>query len=159
MPELGDPGAALRLLLEQADGLHDTRSVYERKLLTLLRAAELPLPITNTWVGGVFVDGVWPDLKLVLEFDSWKFHGGRDKFESDRIRDQHLLIADHRVMRITKRQIDHRSHALIARIASVISALRREGGESHAARQTGTTGLGKVRRPDGLDRPAQQQVA
>jgi very-short-patch-repair endonuclease len=120
----------LRVLLEQPESLRDTRSIYERKLLKLLKAAELPLPLTNTSVAGKCVDGVWPDLKLVLEFDGWKYHGGRDKFESDRIRDQHLLIADHRVMRITKRQIDHRPYALIARVASVIATLRLSGGES-----------------------------
>jgi very-short-patch-repair endonuclease len=122
--------ATLRSLLEQTESLHDTRSRYERKLLKLLRAAELPLPITNTWVAGVYVDGVWSDLKLVLEFDGWRYHRDRDKFESDRIRDQHLLIADHRVMRITKRQIDHRPYALIARVATMIATLRLNRGES-----------------------------
>ena len=115
--------AMLRHLLEQGESLHDTRSIYERKLLKLLRAAELPLPITNTWVGGVYVDGVWPDLKLVVEFDGWERHGERDKFETDRLRDQHLLIAQHQVMRITARQIDHRPYALVARIARVIATL------------------------------------
>jgi very-short-patch-repair endonuclease len=120
----------LRCLLEQTESLHDTRSGYERKLLKLLRSAELPLPITNTWVGGVYVDGVWPDLKLVLEFDGWQRHGERHGFETDRVRDQHLLIADRRVMRITKRQIDHGPYALIARVASVIATLRLNRGES-----------------------------
>jgi very-short-patch-repair endonuclease len=120
----------LRRLLEQPESLHDTRSKYERKLLRLLKAAELPLPLTNTRVAGKSVDGVWPDLKLVLEFDGWKYHRDRDKFESDRIRDQHLLIADHRVMRVTKRQIDHRPYALIARVATMIATLRLNRGES-----------------------------
>ncbi len=114
----------LRQLLAQTEPLHDTRSEYERKLLELLRAADLPLPITNTWVAGQFVDGVWPDLKLVLEFDGWKYHGGRSKFETDRLRDQHLIVAGHQTMRITARQIDQRPHALIARIASAITTLR-----------------------------------
>ena len=52
--------AKLRALLDQATSLHDTRSVYERKLLRLLKQAELPLPITNTRVAGEFVDGEQP---------------------------------------------------------------------------------------------------
>jgi very-short-patch-repair endonuclease len=123
----------LRHLLEQGESLHDTRSRYERKLLKLLRAAELPLPITNTWVGGVYVDGVWPDLKLVLEFDGWQRHGERDGFETDRVRDQRLLIAQHQVIRITARQIDHRPYALVARIASIAAVLAQRNGEARAA--------------------------
>ncbi len=115
--------ARLRSLLNQPEPLLDTRSKYERKLLKLLGQAELPLPITNTWVAGEFVDGVWPDLKLVLEFDGWKYHGSRDKFETDRLRDQQLTAARHHVIRITARQIDQRPYALIARLAGTITAL------------------------------------
>jgi len=116
--------ATLRSLVEQPQSLHDTRSKYERRLLKLLRAAELPLPITNTLVAGKLVDGIWPDLKLVLEVDGWKDHRKRGQFETDRLRDQHLAASGHRVMRITTRQIDDRPYALVARIASVITTLR-----------------------------------
>ncbi len=120
--------AKLRTLLEQTAPLHDTRSGYERKLLKLLKQAELPLPITNTWVAGEFVDGLWPDVKLVVEFDGWKYHRGRDRFETDRLRDQHVTAAGHHVIRVTARQIDHRPHALIARIATTITTLRLSAG-------------------------------
>ncbi len=53
---------ALRVLIERSESLHDTRSVYERRLLKLLQAAELPLPVTNVWVAGKLVDALWPDL-------------------------------------------------------------------------------------------------
>jgi len=114
----------LRSLLNQTESVRDTRSKYERRLLNLLKQAELPLPITNTWVEGEFVDGVWPELKLVLEFDGWKYHSGRDQFESDRLRDQRLTAAGHRVIRITARQIDRNPYALIARVASMVTTLR-----------------------------------
>jgi very-short-patch-repair endonuclease len=119
--------ARLRGLLEQTGSLRDTRSEYERRLLRLLCAAELPLPITNTWVGDVYVDGVWPDIRLVYEFDGWDRHGQRDGFETDRLRDQRLLIAGHQRIRITARQIDRYGYALIARIASMITTLRLQG--------------------------------
>jgi very-short-patch-repair endonuclease len=80
--------------------------------------------MTNVPVAGKIVDGLWPDLRLVLEFDGWKDHGKRGQFETDRLRDQHLTIANHRVIRITKRQIDSRPYALVARLASIITALR-----------------------------------
>lgn len=117
----------LRALLEHVHALRDTRSEYERKFLSLLRAAELPLPLTNVRVADRLVDGVWPDLKLIYEFDGWSVH--RDKFESDRLRDQHLLIAGHSVMRISSRQIDFTPHALVARTAAVITTLRLAAGQ------------------------------
>lgn len=116
--------AKLRALLKQSESLHDTRSKYERRFRSLLRAAELPLPTANIWIAGKFVDGVWPDLRLVLEIDGFKDHGKRDKFESDRVRDQHLTIAGHRVMRVTAHHIDHAPYALVARTASIITTLR-----------------------------------
>ena len=116
--------ARLRALLDQPQTLHDTRSLYERRLLRLLREAELPLPVTNVTAAGHLVDAIWPDLKLVVEFDSWRHHRERDRFETDRLRDQHLAATGHQAIRITARQIDDRPYALVARIASVITSLR-----------------------------------
>lgn len=125
--------ATLRDVLEQPHPLHETRSRYERKLLQLLRDAELPLPVTNVRVAGKIVDAFWPDLKLVIEFDGWQDHGKRHQFEIDRLRDQHLTAGTHHIMRITARQVDHRRAALTARIASTIAALRLSQSAERAA--------------------------
>jgi len=116
--------ARLRALLDPPQTLRDTRSLYERRLLRLLRDAELPLPVTNVRAAGHVVDALWPDLKLVVEFDGWRHHGERDRFETDRLRDQHLAATGHQAIRITARQINDRPYALVARIASVITTLR-----------------------------------
>jgi very-short-patch-repair endonuclease len=116
--------AKVRALLERPDPLQDTRSGYERKLLTLLHDAEIPRPQTNAWVGGKLVDAYWPDLKLVIEFDGWGVHGRRGQFETDRVRDQELTAAGHHVVRVTAQQIDHKPLALTARIAATIALLR-----------------------------------
>lgn len=114
----------LRTLVEAAAKPHDTRSDYERQLLALIREAELPLPRTNAYVGPHMVDMLWPDLKFVVEFDSWSFHGDRSSFEQDRLRDQVLSTADHQVMRVTARHIDHTPTALVARLAAIMTARR-----------------------------------
>jgi very-short-patch-repair endonuclease len=114
----------LRALLDSAETPHDTRSGYERRLLALIRDAELPMPQSNVSVGGYMVDMVWPDLKLVVEFDSWGFHGNRASFEIDRLRDQVLSTSDHHVMRVTARQVDSNPTALVARLAAVITTRR-----------------------------------
>lgn len=113
---------SLRKLLDRPETLRDTRSRYERKLLALLKAAELPLPLTNVTVAGKMVDGLWPELKLVYEFDGWIYHRG--KFEDDRERDQLLLAAGYRLIRISARQIDLKPYALIARISSIVATSR-----------------------------------
>jgi very-short-patch-repair endonuclease len=114
----------LRALLDDNGQPHDTRSGYERRLLALIRDAELPLPVTNVRIGEYMVDMLWPDIKLVVEFDSWGFHSGRTSFETDRLRDQVLSARNHHVMRVTARQIDSAPTALVARLAAIITARR-----------------------------------
>jgi very-short-patch-repair endonuclease len=112
----------LKQLLDDTGRPHDTRSGYERRLLALIREAQLPLPSTNAYVGEHMVDMLWRELKLVIEFDSWSFHGDRKSFETDRLRDQVLSTTNHHVMRVTARQVDHTPAALVARIAAIITA-------------------------------------
>jgi very-short-patch-repair endonuclease len=114
----------LRALLDANGRPHDTRSKYERRLLALIRDAELPLPLTNAHIGDYMVDMLWPDIKLVVEFDSWGFHSDRTSFETDRLRDQVLSAQNHHVMRVTARQVDSTPAALVARLAAIITARR-----------------------------------
>jgi very-short-patch-repair endonuclease len=117
-------GAALaRQLLAHSDPGY-TRSAAERRLLHLLRAAELPLPRTNFPLHGFSVDFFWPDQRLVVEVDGHQFHAHRSAFESDRRRDQVLVAAGYRVIRITWRQLKRQPLAVIARIAQALRAER-----------------------------------
>ena len=74
-------------------------------LLRLLRRAELPEPLTNVRLHGLEVDFYWPAAALVLEVDGHAFHGNRAAFERDRRRDQVLVAAGLRVIRVTWRQL------------------------------------------------------
>jgi very-short-patch-repair endonuclease len=98
-----------------------TRSKYERKLRTLIREADLPQPLVNTKVERHEVDFFWPKHRLVVEFDGFGTHGHRTSFETDRLRDQRLIAAGYRVLRITARQIDFTPYAVIARLAAAIA--------------------------------------
>jgi very-short-patch-repair endonuclease len=98
-----------------------TRSTYERKLLRLIRDAQLPGPLANATVEGIEVDLLWPAQRLVVEFDGFAFHSGRDAFERDRARDQRLIAAGYRVIRVTARQLDHSPLALIAVLAMALA--------------------------------------
>jgi very-short-patch-repair endonuclease len=97
-----------------------TRSDRERRLLKLIRDAQLPTPRTNVRVHGYLVDVFWPEHGLTLEFDGWQAHGHRLAFEKNRRRDQVLLAAGIRVLRITDRQLTNEPIALVARTAQAL---------------------------------------
>jgi very-short-patch-repair endonuclease len=111
-----------RRLLELIDAGRPalTRSVAERRLLEMIRAAELPQPHANAYVCGHVVDLFWPERRLIVEFDGWETHGRRASFETDRRRDQRLVAAGYRVIRITWRQLEHEPLAVIARLAAAL---------------------------------------
>jgi very-short-patch-repair endonuclease len=117
------PGAAaLKAALMTESKL--TRSEAERRLLELIRAAELPEPRTNARVGGYEVDVLFPGDRLVVEVDGFAFHGGRHAFERDRRKDAHLTAEGFRVVRVTWRQLAGTPEAVVATLARSLSAGR-----------------------------------
>lgn len=100
----------------------DTRSNGERGILKLLKAAQLPLPLTNHPAHGYVADLLWPDERLVVEVDSRGYHGHVAAFERDRKRDQVMVAAGTRVLRVTNRQLEVEPFAVIARIAQALRA-------------------------------------
>jgi very-short-patch-repair endonuclease len=83
-----------------------TRSELERMMLRLCRCHRLPLPEVNVRVDGYEVDFQWREERLIVETDSFRHHGHRSAFESDRARDAHLQALGYRVVRFTHRQIE-----------------------------------------------------
>jgi very-short-patch-repair endonuclease len=99
-----------------------TRSERERLLLELVDAAQLPRPLTNVHRHGYLLDIYWPEHGLVVEFDGWGAHGHRLAFEADRRRDQVLVAAGLRVIRVTDRQLLDEPVAVAVRIAQALRA-------------------------------------
>ena len=116
------PGApALRALLRRETAPAFTRSVAERRLLALVRAAGLPTPEHNLVVTGNERDLVWLEEGLVVEIDGWEYHGGRRAFEADRARDAALIAQGLRPMRFTWRQLTEHPHAVVADLAQALA--------------------------------------
>jgi very-short-patch-repair endonuclease len=65
-----------------------TLSRLESRFLRVLRDAHLPLPITNRVAGGRRVDCRWPEHRLTVELDSYRFHASRHAWEQDRQRER-----------------------------------------------------------------------
>jgi hypothetical protein len=63
-------------------------SQLERAFIALLRDADLPLPQTNRRAGSHLVDCRWPDRKLTIELDSYRYHHTRHAWDQDRNRER-----------------------------------------------------------------------
>jgi hypothetical protein len=108
------------VLNEHYIGSTPTVSWFEERLLPITRSLGIPDPEVNQWLilrdGGPAVkpDFMWRRQRLIIETDGEKTHGTRQAFESDRRRDQRLILAGWRVIRITWRQLDRRPHEVRA---------------------------------------------
>jgi hypothetical protein len=84
------PNAPGRAKLERV--LHGevpvTLSRLEERFLDRLGGAALPLPITNRVAGGHRVDCRWPERRLTVELDSYRYHHSRYAWEQDRRRER-----------------------------------------------------------------------
>ena len=123
----GSPGRrgvrTLRDLLS-ADAIR-VRSEAEIEMLSVCRLAGVPEPIVNGVVAGIEVDLNWPELRLVAEVDGWRFHGGRERANADRDRDQRLLVAGWQVVRFTRDQIAADPAGSAHRLAEIAAIRRR----------------------------------
>jgi hypothetical protein len=120
----GHPGA--RQLLDALDGHAPgttlTRSDLEERFLALCRAAGLPRPLCNHPVVGPKVDFVFPDQRLLVETDSWRWHRSRAQFESDRRRDAVHAAAGWRTLRLTHDRIAHHPREVAEIVGAVLAA-------------------------------------
>lgn len=65
-----------------------TLSRLESRFLERLAAARLPLPSTNRVAGGRRVDCRWPERRLTVEVDGFRYHRSRHAWEQDRRRER-----------------------------------------------------------------------
>jgi very-short-patch-repair endonuclease len=105
-----------------------TRSDLERIFLSLCRRSLIPAPLVNVRVGRWTVDFLWPEQRLVVEADSWRFHGGSVAFEDDHARDVDLRRRGYAVHRFSERQIRHEEAVVAADVAAALQATRRAHG-------------------------------
>jgi hypothetical protein len=112
------------------------RSELERLFLDAFRDAGLPQPSTNLFVAGEEVDAVWPDSRLVVEFDSHEFHRTRAAFERDRIRDAQLQRAGYRVLRFTHRRLESEPAAIVDTVRALLKVPHNGSSSSPRARRS-----------------------
>jgi hypothetical protein len=116
--------AALKAELTREGGPALTRREGERLMKMLIREAGLPPPLANHRVAGYEADFFWPEQRLIVEVDSFQFHGHRLAFERDRKRDAAHTLAGYRVIRITWRQLTEERMAVAVTIARALGSSR-----------------------------------
>jgi hypothetical protein len=81
------PGAATIRRVLRGDA-HVALSELERRFLALLRENGLALPETNRRAGGRRVDCRWPEHRLTVVLDGYRYHRSRHAWERDRRRER-----------------------------------------------------------------------
>lgn len=112
------------LVAQLSPGYIPPASELEARFRDLLSAAGLPQPARQVDVGGDAwigrVDLLYPEHRLVIELDSRRWHDSRSAMESDRERDNRLVAAGWRVIRITWRQLHDNPISVVALVRRLI---------------------------------------
>jgi very-short-patch-repair endonuclease len=97
------PGKLRKILDRRSFRLTD--SELEWRLLKLIEAAELPMPVTGKRLNGFKVDFYWPHLGLVVETDGLRYHRTPAQQGRDKRRDHAHTAAGLTALRFTHEQV------------------------------------------------------
>ena len=113
------PGAGnLRRILRGEERV--TLSGLERRFLAVLREARLPLPETNRPAGGRRVDCRWPEHRLTVELDSYRYHASRRAWEQDRRREREAYARGDDFRRFTHADVFEERGAMMAELRALL---------------------------------------
>jgi hypothetical protein len=121
--------AALEAIAEEwrtEDGsVPDLRSEFEALVLPRLLAIGLPRPDCNAPLlldqERLVIDFLWKRQRLAVETDGHETHATPVAFQRDRRRDQILVAAGYRVLRITWKQVERELDGVVARVARALA--------------------------------------
>jgi very-short-patch-repair endonuclease len=122
------PGvAALRALLRGHElGSTRTETALEESFLRATRAAGLPLPRCQQWIGRHRVDFLWAAERVIVEVDG-PAHRRRSHQLRDAARDVELDGRGYEVLRVDEDEVDLRPDLALARVGRALSPSGRSG--------------------------------
>lgn len=113
------PGAAgLRRIL--GGDVPVTLSKLEVRFLDRLREAGLMLAEANRPAGGRRVDCRWPDQRLTVELDSYRYHSSRHAWEQDRRRELEARARGDNFPRYTYGDVFEQPEAMLAELRELL---------------------------------------
>jgi very-short-patch-repair endonuclease len=110
--------AKLRRIL--TGDVHVTLSELERQFQQRLREADLPLPQTNRPAGGRRVDCRWPEHRLTVELDSYRYHHSRQAWEQDRRREREARARGDEFRRYTYGDVVEHPGLMLAELRALL---------------------------------------
>ena len=95
-------------------------SELEKRFRKLLEANGLPLPQTNRNDTGRHVDCRWPDHRLTVELDGYRYHATRHAWEQDRRRERDAYARGDGFRRFTYGDVVERPAAVLAELRPLL---------------------------------------
>ena len=102
-------------------------SKLEKRFRALLRQAGLPLPVTNRPAGGHWVDCRWPDRRLTVELDRYRYHHSRHAWEQDRQRERQARARGDQFRRYTWNDVYEQHQQMLAELQTLLATAEPDG--------------------------------
>jgi very-short-patch-repair endonuclease len=123
----GRPGVAqlTKMLDARQTSVHVPQNVFETRLFRVLRTANLPPPTPQycLHVAGrrVYVDFAYPDRKVAIEADGFRWHSSRTQWDRDRLRRNHLTMMGWTIVHVTWHQLRERPDEVVDIVRALLS--------------------------------------
>lgn len=91
-------------------------------MLQLCDEHGLPRPLVNCVIEGKVRDFCWPERRLIVEADSYRWHRSPSALNDDRERDVELVLAGYVVLRFTYEHVTERPEYVVRSILRVLCA-------------------------------------
>jgi very-short-patch-repair endonuclease len=101
-----------------------TRSRAEKAFLKLMRESGLPMPEANQPLGRYVPDFMWREQRVIVEIDSYTFHGGPNGFDRDHDKDLFYRQLDFDVLRPTRDHVINEPARVLALVAQTLARRR-----------------------------------
>jgi hypothetical protein len=95
-------------------------SELERQFRRRLEQAGLPLPKTNKPAHGRRVDCRWPELRVTVELDSYRYHHSRHAWEQDRRREREARARGDEFRRYTYGDVQESPSLMLAELRALL---------------------------------------
>ena len=113
------PGAKkLRAILH--GDVQVTLSKLEASFIACVKQHQLPLPRTNRIAGGRRVDCRWPDHRLTVELDGYRYHHSRHAWEQDRRREREARSRGDEFRRYTYGDVFEEPELMLAELCALL---------------------------------------
>ncbi|HEY2160252.1 MAG TPA: DUF559 domain-containing protein, partial [Solirubrobacteraceae bacterium] len=115
----------LRAVLAGYRGAPDSRSRNERRLYEAICATDLPVPQLNVMAHGECPDLWWPEHRLVVEVDGYRWHHTPADRAEDRRKQRILRKAGIEVLRISDDEIEENLDEAVNEVREALARRRR----------------------------------